>query len=61
MCAFPLRSEKSVGHVSGLVSGIFVPIEVDPKCDAVDFVVFMPTGVNSKGGQLIEMFWRSNY
>ena len=52
--------DKSVGRVIGLGSSIFFSIRVDSKCDGVTFIVFMPIGVESKGGQLIEMFWRSN-
>ena len=39
----------------------FSPIGVDSKSENFMFVVFVPIGVDSIGGQLIEMFWRSNY
>ena len=58
--AFSLCFDNYFGPVSGLGSGIFVPTGVDSKCDIFAFVVFVPIGVESKGGQLIEMFWRSN-
>ena len=32
---------------------------VEPNCNVVTFVVFVPIGVESKGGRLIEMFRRS--
>ena len=60
MCAFPLRFDEYVGCVSGLGAGVFVPIEVESKCDVVTFIVFVTIGVDSKGSRLIEMFWRSN-
>ena len=59
-CTFPFRFDESVGRVCGVGSGIFFPIEVDSKCDVFTFVMFVPIGVESKGGQIIEMFWRSN-
>ena len=48
--SFYLRFEDYVGRVSGLVSGVFVPTGVDSKCDIFAFVVFVPLGVESKGG-----------
>ena len=60
MCYFPFRFGDSVGHVSGLESGVFVLTGVESKCDVFPFVVSVPIGVKSKDGQLIEMFWRSN-
>ena len=59
-CDFPLRFYEYVGIVNGLGSDGFVPIVVDSKCDIVTFAVFVPTGVESKSGQLIKIFWRSN-
>ena len=41
-CTFPLRFYKSVGNVSGLACGAFVPIGVESKCDVVTFAVFVP-------------------
>ena len=35
-------------------------IGVESKCDIVTFVVSVPIVVDSKGGQLIKIFWRSN-
>ena len=60
-CAFSLRFDDYVGSVSGLGSGIFVPTGFDSKCYIFEFVVFVPIGVESKVGRLIEMFWCSNY
>ena len=51
-CAFSLRFGDSVGVVSGLGSGFFVPTGVNYKCD-FSFVVFIAVVVESKGGQLI--------
>ena len=58
---FSLRFDNSVGRVNGLGSEIFVLTGVEPKCDIFAFFVFVPIGFESKGGQLIGMFWRSNY
>ena len=60
-CAFPFPFDDSVGRVSGVGSGVFVPIVVEYKYDVVKFVVFIPTIVKSKSGQLIKMFWCSNF
>ena len=60
-CAFSLRFDDSVGSVNGLGSGIFLPTGVNSKSDIFAFYVFVPTGVEYRGGRLIEMFWRSNY
>ena len=38
----------------------FFSIGVKSNFVVVMFVVFVPIGVDSKGGQLIEMFWGSN-
>ena len=70
---FPFRFEKYVGHVDnsvvhvdnsvgcfcGVDSGFFVPIGIDSIGDVVPLVVLVTIGVDSKGGQLIEIFWRS--
>ena len=58
---FSLRFDGSVGSVRGLGSGVFISIGVDSKCDIFGFVVFVPIVVESKGGRLIEISWRSNY
>ena len=47
---FSLRSENSVGFVSGLGSGIFGPAGVGSKCDIFGCDLFVPIGVESKGG-----------
>ena len=41
-----LRFDYSVGSVSGLAYGIFVPTGVYPKCDIFAFVMFVSTGVD---------------
>ena len=60
-CAFSLRFDDSVGSVSCLGYGVFVPTGVKSKSDILAFCVFVPIGVDYKGGRLIEMFWRPNY
>ena len=59
-CAFYLSFDNYVGSVSGLGSSVFAPTRVEYKGDIFAFDVFVPTGVESKGGWLIKMFWRSN-
>ena len=56
-CNFTFRFDDSIVLVSGVGSGVFVPIGVDPNCDVVMLVVFVPIGVDSKCGRLIEIFW----
>ena len=56
-CAFNFRFDDSVGRFSGVGSVFFGPIGVDSNCEVATFVVFVPLGVESKNGQLIEMFW----
>ena len=65
MCTFPFCSGKSigsagesVGSVSGLGSGDFVLTVIESLGDVVPLVVFVPRGVESKGGRLIESFLR---
>ena len=62
-CNFPFRSDQSVGRVgesvgcvSGMGSGIFFQIGIESIGEVVLLVVFVPKGVESKGGQLIEIF-----
>ena len=64
-CNFTFRFEDSVGHIDysvdlvcGMDPGFFVLIGIDYNCDVVPLVMFVPIGVESKGGQLIEIFWR---
>ena len=57
---FSLRFENSVVCISGLWSGVFVPIGFEYKCDIFGFVVFVTIGVKPKDGRLIKIFWRSN-
>ena len=59
-CSFPLQFYDSIGRVSGLGSGLLISTGVKYKCDVFVFVVFVPIGVESKGGQLVKKFWRSN-
>ena len=56
-CAFPFRFYNSVGCVSGMGSGFFVPKGVESNCDFVTFFVFVPIVVDPKGGQIIKIFW----
>ena len=48
--ALSLRFENCVGSVSGLESVVFVPTALESKYDIFVFVVFIPIGVDSKGG-----------
>ena len=57
-CAFLFCSGKSVGGVSGIGSGVFVLTGIKSIGDVVPMVVFISRGVDSKGGQIIEIFWR---
>ena len=52
------RVDNSVGCVSGVGSGVFVPTGIDSIGDVVLLVVIVPKGVESKGSRLIEIFWR---
>ena len=63
-CTFPFCSGKSIGsvgksigRVSGVGSGLFVLTGIESIGDVFPLVVFVPRGVESKGGQLIEIFW----
>ena len=47
---FPCVFDGSVGRVSGLGCGVFVPTGVNSKCNNFVFVVFVPIGVESKCG-----------
>ena len=49
-CAFPFCFDDSVGCVSGVGSGMFFPIGVEENCDVILFVLFVPIGVEYKGG-----------
>ena len=61
MCDFPFCSDNSFGRVSGVGSGIFVPTGSESIGDIVPLVVFVPIVVESKDGQLIEIFSCSKY
>ena len=54
--AFSLHLGYSIGGVSSLGSGVFVPTGVESKCDIFAFVMFTPIEVDSKGDGLIETF-----
>ena len=58
--SFSLHSDHSVGSVCVFGSDVFAPTAAESKGDILAFNVVVPTGVKSKGGQLIELFWRSN-
>ena len=49
---------KYVGSLSGVGSGVFVLNGVESIGDIVPLFVFVSRGVECKGGQLIELFWR---
>ena len=61
MCDFPFFYRKSVGSVSGVGSEVFVPTGIKSIGDVVLLVVFVPRGVDSKRGRIIELFWRPKY
>ena len=63
-CAFNFRFDDSIGRVDvsvgrvcGVGYGVFFLIGISSTCDIFPLVVFVPTGFESKGGQLIEIFW----
>ena len=47
-CSFPFYFDDSVGSVSGLGSGIFVPTGVKSKCEIFAFVVLVSIGSSPK-------------
>ena len=53
-CSFRMPYDDSVGCVCGFCSEVFLPTGIESKCDVLGFLVFVPIGVESKGGQLIE-------
>ena len=65
-CNFPFCYGKpvgsvgeTVGRVCGVGSGVLVPTGIELIGDVFPLVVFIPRGVEFKGGQLVELFWRS--
>ena len=74
-CAFPFCFEQSVGRVDysvgcvaesifcvcGVGCGAFFMTGIESIGDFFLLVVFVLKGVNSKGGQLIELFWRPKF
>ena len=55
-CGFSLRFGDYVGSVSVLGSDIFAPTRVESKGNIFASGAFIPTGVKSKFGRLLEMF-----
>ena len=45
---------KSVGGVSGVGSGVFIPTGIESIGDVFPLFVFLPRGVESKGGRFTE-------
>ena len=67
-CAFTFRFDESVGrvnesvgHFSGVGSGVFSLTGIESIGDVVLLFVFVPKGVESKIGRLIEIFCRPKY
>ena len=74
-CAFPFcfdgsvgrvgdsvgRVDESFGCVSNMGSVVFFLTRIESIGDVVLLVVFVPKGFKSKGGRLIEIFWRPKY
>ena len=61
MCDFPFYSGNSVGSLSGVGYGVFVLTGVESTGEVAPFFVFIPIVFESKGGGLIELFWRPTY
>ena len=61
VCALSIFSRNYVGLVSGVGSGVFVPTVIKSMGDVFPLVTLVPRGVESKGGRLIEVFWRPKY
>ena len=51
---------KSVGGVSGVGSGVFIPTGIESIGDVFPLFVFLPRGVESKGGRFTEFFGAQN-
>ena len=60
-CAFTFFSRNSVGHVSGIGSGVFAPTGIESSGDVVPLVVFVIIGVDSKVGRFIGSFLCPKY
>ena len=54
---FQFCSVDSVGRVNGVGSGFFVMNGIKSIGYVIPSVVFVPRGVESKVGRLIELFW----
>ena len=50
--------DNYVGRVCGIDYGVFGQIGIESIGDVFTLVVIVPIGVESKGGRLIEIFWR---
>ena len=68
ICAFPfcfvksvVSVGKSIGGISGVGSEIFVLTGIHSIGDVFLLFVFLPRGVESKGGRIIELFWRPKF
>ena len=61
MCYFSLHFDDSIGRVSALGFGVFVPTGVESNCDVLVFFVSMSIIVELKVGRLIKNSWCSNY
>ena len=60
-CAFTFCSGNSVGRGIGVGSGVFVLTGIESIGDFVLLVMFVPIGVESKVGWIIEIFSDSKY
>ena len=49
------RVDKFLGRVCGMGSGVFLMIGIESIGDVVPLLVFVPIGVESKWGRLIEL------
>ena len=58
---YVVSAGESVGILIGVGFGDFIPNVIESLGDVFLLVVFVPRGVESKGGQLIESFWRPKY
>ena len=61
VCAlFPFAMKIPLGVFVAWVFAFF-SIAIKSNCDVIPLVVFIPRGVESKGAQLIEIFWCPKY
>ena len=52
------RVDDYVGRVCGVGSGVCFSMVIKSIGEVVLLVMFVPVGVEYKGGRLIEIFWR---